>query len=396
MKFRLKTIIVKTLRTMLKAACILPVKRRKILFSAYEGQSYGCNPKYIFESLYDLHPELDFVWVLNDATKLPEQYRGKVKTVRFLSPAHIRHLLTSKVIVSNLGIEPFVPKRRNQTFINTWHGGGAYKRVVFDMGNVSEEQKKYTSTMRDLRSASTDLFLSSCSRFSEVSARDFDIEIDKFIDTGMPRNDRLINKDEERTGRLREEICRSRGLDPDALLVLYAPTFRGTFRQQRDLDLQVCCRQVADAFSTRFGKKVNFLFRSHVSKEAPMTDFGQADINISDFTNYPDMQELLEVCDILITDYSSSIWDFALTGKPAFLFMPDLQDYLKERDFYTPLDRWPFPYATDVESFCTIIGSHNDKDNENRIKKHLSLLGSYEHGNASLNAVRIIDMVIRN
>lgn len=382
MKNTLKIAAVKGLRTFLKAGYMMPVARRKVLFSAYEGMQYGCNPKYIFESLVEEIPDVDFVWVLNDPAKLPAQYRGKVRTVKFLSPAHIKELLTASVIVSNLGIEPFLPKRSNQLFINTWHGGGAYKQVSSDLGMFSASQKRYVSTMRDLRSRSTDLFLSSCQRFSEVSARDFGVEAYKFIATGLPRNDRLVRFSEQKSRPLRERICKSNGIDPERLLVLYAPTFRGTFRRQRELDMQVCCREVAETFNRRFGRDVTFLFRSHVAKDEGKKITSPDDVEIVDFTSYPDMQELLEIADVLITDYSSSIWDFSLTGKPGFLFMPDLQEYLSTRGFYTPLEQWPYKYAETVKDFCGIIENHDSMRSAEKIKAHLDLLGSYESGDA--------------
>lgn len=391
MKFLLKTAAVKTLRTLLKGGHLLPVNHKKVLFSAYEGELYGCNPKYIFERLYEKNPELDFVWVLNDPGKLPEKYRHKVRTVKFLSPAHIRELLSSGVIVSNLGIEPFLPKRDSQTFINTWHGGGAYKRVTWDMDIFPPEQKRYMAAIRGLRSESTDVFLSSCRRFTEVSSRDFEIDERKFVSTGIPRNDLLIESDSGKREEIRHKLSREHGLDTGSLFVLYAPTFRGTFREQADIDMQVCCRDVKEALSSRFGKDVNFLFRSHVSKDENGVGSLDGDLKITNLTSYPDMQELLLAADVLITDYSSSIWDFCLTGKPAFLFMPDLKFYLKNYGFYTPLEDWPYPYAENVEDFCRLIRNYSETDNRERISRHLSLLGSYEHGKGGEQAIEIIE-----
>lgn len=390
MKFVIKTVAVRTLRNLLKTMRVLPVAKNKILFSAYEGMQFGCNPRYIFEYLFEKIPDLDFVWVLNDPSRLPAKYRGRVRTVKFLSAAHLKELSTSRVIISNLGIEPFLPKRKEQTFINTWHGGGAYKRVSWDMNVFSSEQQKYMTVMRDFRSASTDVFLSSCRCFSQVSSEDFGVDYSKFVATGMPRNDRLVLSDSEESRRLREEICKEYGIDPESLLVLYAPTFRGTFRNQQHLDMQVCSPEVAEAFSRRFVKPVTFLFRSHVAKDGSKQDLTKLGVTIADFTEYPDMQELLQVADVLITDYSSSIWDFSLTGKPAFLFMPDLKEYTKSHGFYTALDKWPYPYAESVEEFNELILGYNPEENKQRIEMHLELLGSYETGDAREKVTTII------
>lgn len=92
-------------------------------------------------------------------------------------------------------------------------------------------------------------------------------------------------------------------------------------------------KSVAVSLRRRFGKEVTFLYRRH-RHSLPGTDSG---FPVVDVTDYPDMQDLLEFADVLITDYSSSIWDFGITLKPAFLYVPDLERFESERGFYTPI-----------------------------------------------------------
>lgn len=393
MKHLLKTYTVLLTRFLLRAGHILPVKKRRVLFSAYEGLQYGCNPKYIFEALKERYPETECIWVLNDPEKLPAKYQGMVRTVKFLTIPHLKALLTSHVIVSNLGIEPILPKRKKQFFINTWHGGGAYKQVSAELDMFSVSQKRYVRTMRDLRAGMTDMFLSSCRRFSEVSSKDFAVPSDRFIKSGMPRNDRFFNRNEKDRDELRKQICDRYGLDSGNLLVLYAPTFRGNHRDQENIDNKVCCPEVATPFRKRFGRPVSFLFRSHISKNSPVQK-KRTDCTVVDFTGYPDMQELLEIADILITDYSSSIWDFSLTAKPGFLYTPDLRDYLESRGFYTPISDWPYPYAEDIEGFIKLIENYSEENNKERIVRHQELLGNYEKGTATTQVVETINEII--
>ncbi len=392
MKDYIKALAVLSIRFLLRLGFILPVRKKRILFSAGEGRQFSCNPKYIFEDLYkSAHNHFfEFIWVLNDPQKLPAEYRGKVKTVKFLSLKHILALLTSGTIVSNLGIEPILPKRRSQTFINTWHGGGAYKVVSSDMGMYSPAQRYYARLMRDLRSKSTDIFLSSCRRFTEVSARDFNIGEEKFVATGLPRNDRFFSETPAERENHRKDFMKRYGIPEENMLVLYAPTFRGNHHSQSDIDNQVCCKEVAEAISQRFGRPVSFLFRSHISKESPLSASSQTGLSIIDMTSYPDMQDLLDYADVLITDYSSSIWDYSLTGKPAFLFTPDLAAYLADRGFYTPIERWPFTYAESVEQLCGRIREFSEKDCKARIERHWKELGSYEEGKATESVSDII------
>lgn len=102
------------------------------------------------------------------------------------------------------------------------------------------------------------------------------------------------------------------------------------------------------------------------------------------------MQDLLEFADIMITDYSSSIWDFCITRKPAFLYVPDLQKFMEERGFYTPIDLWPYPYSTTIDGLCRLIDNYSEENSINRIIAHQKEVGSHEKGNA---AEKVSDLI---
>ena len=383
MKNYIKTITVYIARVMLRVGYVFPVRKNRILFSSYEGMQYTCNPKYIFESAFDkFGASYEYVWVLNNPDNLPEKYRGIIKTVKYLSPKHIYYLLTSGFIINNLGIEPIIPKRKSQTFINTWHGGGAYKIVSSDMNMFSKSERFYIRHMRDIRKKGTDIFLSSCKKFTEISSRDFDIPINRFIPSGLPRNDRFFNIDDVNRISLRKCLTSKYEIPENNILVLYAPTFRGSHRKQATIDKSVCSFKVAEALKQKFGGTVSFLFRSHISKENKYCQESDSMVHIVNMTDYSDMQDLLYIADILITDYSSSIWDYSILKKPAFLYTPDLKEYLFDRGFYTPIESWPYTFSETIDGLCKNILTYTEKDSLARIATHQDTLGSYEQGNA--------------
>ena len=392
MKFYIKIFIIYLIRIFLYCFYIFPVRKNRILFSSYEGLSYTCNPKYIFQDLYDHYGnKLQYIWCLNDPSLLPERYVKNVHTVKFLSLKYLYYLLTSKVIISNLGIEPFVPKRKSQIFINTWHGGGAYKKVNSDLAVFSKAQSFYVRKLREIRRRETDLFISSSEAFTNVASKDFHIDIESFVNTGMPRNDILINCDQNNINRIRNSISELYNLPAHALWILYAPTFRGTYREQQHIDNQIVNPIVERAFADKFGKEVVILNRAHISKDKSSLELPDSCIDV---TSYSDMQELLLACDVLVTDYSSSVWDFSMTGKPGFLFVPDLETYLKTIGFYTPLDKWPFPYAKSINELCDLIKNYNPKEANDKILYHKNLLVSYDKGDACLQIRNIINKYI--
>ena len=114
--------------------------------------------------------------------------------------------------------------------------------------------------------------------------------------------------------------------------------------------------------------------------------------NIIDVSAYPDMQEVMIVSDILITDYSSSMWDYSFLKRPGFLFIPDLESYLNERDFYTPIETWPFPFAKNNKDLQSLILNFDENTNLAKIQSHLDSLGSYEIGTASKQIAQLLEL----
>ena len=134
-----------------------------------------------------------------------------------------------------------------------------------------------------------------------------------------------------------------------------------------------------DALKNRFGKEWIMLIRTHYYLQSKKIESSRV-INVSD---YPDMQELLLISDVLITDYSSSIWDFSLMEKPCFLFMPDYNEYIDEREFYTPIQDWPYPASFSMEDLEDKIIKYDHEIAKKRILNHHIKLGICESGMAS-------------
>ena len=115
-----------------------------------------------------------------------------------------------------------------------------------------------------------------------------------------------------------------------------------------------------------------------------------------DATDYPDMQELLCAADLLITDYSSSIWDYALLGRPAILYVPDLDRYeAEDRGFYTPIREWPGIICRDGGKMEEAILGLDEDEEKRRAGAHLEAFRSYERGRACEMTERVIRHFLR-
>jgi CDP-glycerol glycerophosphotransferase len=376
------------IRVVLYVFYIFPINKKKIFFSSYEGGQFSCNPKYIFRDVYSKLPGLQYVWCLNYNSSELAEYKN-ILIVRRETLLWIYHILTSKVIITNRHLRGFLPYRKNQSIINTWHGGGAYKRIGF--ADNSDISRKYW-----LNKGKTDFFalsipnitwiISSCKRFSDVMYESCFISNNKFLPIGMPRNDIFFNDNKDLIISIKNKL----NIPIDYGVVLYAPTYRGSdhsleFKSVMDLDI----KRIKIILKEKFHKTFVCLYRGHYLFQKEL----QRDDAI-DISSYNDMQELLLITDILITDYSSSIWDFSLTKKPCFLFTPDLDLYLsRDRGFYTPIEQWPYHFARTNEELCNNIMNFDQAENEAKIKKHHEDLGSYEQGTATSKVTELLQKI---
>ena len=369
MKYTIKALFTYVLRAVLHVFYLFPIKKNKILFLSFSGKAYACNPKYIYQYLRSQYGDaFKYIWILPE-NKDSEELSGCM-IVPFKTLAYFYHMMTAAVIVQNQGPGSYLPLRKKQMFINTWHGGGAYKRVGVD-ADMTPEQTLSTKLSAEL----TDHMISGCRRFSEVMSHSKMLPIEKMLEIGMPRNDILMSAHPEIT----EKVKRTYALDPDTHIVIYAPTYRGSEgsagAEHNDLNITCCL----SALSERFGGKWIAFYRVHyfLSSSIPVTE------QVIDVSDYPDMQELLCASDVLITDYSSSMWDMSLTGKPCFIYATDVADYQQERDFYTPMEEWPFPTAQNNGELESVIKNFDEQKYADDIKHHHEALGSCETGHAS-------------
>ena len=181
-----RLIIIFIIKIVLHFFWLFPVKKNRILFSCYEGNQFSCNPKYIFLALRkEFGNKYEYIWILNNEIKDPAL--DQIKKAKFLTVKYFYYICTSAVYINNVFFEPFVPKRKSQLFINTWHGGGAYK------GNSDERQNSVVMKIKDkMRDSITDYYISSCEAFSKSWSHEFNIRYNKFLPIGLPRNDILI------------------------------------------------------------------------------------------------------------------------------------------------------------------------------------------------------------
>lgn len=369
----LKKILVRTLFSPLK---LCKVKKNRVLFIDALSKKYSGNPKYIAEYLMLHYPHVfEVFFAVDDPRKYSKYSIGNMRFIAYNSFSYFQAAMTAKIILTNSGGFSYIPLKKCQYVINTWHGGGAYKMAGIHMYNNSYFFRRDLG----LWSKSISVFLSTNRRFSECLSDSMLIDQRKFWEIGMPRNDILLEKNDE----LRQVIRDRLGLHENEKLVLYAPTYRKVndnyFRDSVAISYSLDESRLCSALEKRFGGNWTFAIRLHPSvtnreKIVPTS--------VRDLTDYSDMQELLLASDAMINDFSSSLWDYMLTGKPCFMYAEDLEHYIETTKVYTPIAEWPFPKSTTFEELIESIENFNYAEYSENCRIHYQALGGCETGEA--------------
>lgn len=351
----------------------LPV-RNKIVFMNFWGRGYGDNPKYIAEEIIHQDLPYEMVWLVHDMScEMPSQIR-KVKYCSFKSRIE---LTTARVIISNVKGGLSFRKRHKQYYIQTWHGGFGVKPIEKEIES-SLSEKYVRSSKYD--SSITDLILSG-SEFQTKVIRDafwYDGEIYK---KGVPRNDILFNVTEDKVLQLKQKY----GIHDTEKIVLYAPTFRDNCSSEAyHLDTEM----LLHALEIRTSYQWKLITRLH-PLAASFRDMFHYDEHVIDGSDFPDSQELLVMSDLLITDFSSMMMDFAIMEKPVLLFITDLEQYIQScRDVRPIFYQLPFALSRSNEELRQAVLSHKEREYKTRLNKFMDeYFQSYDDGHASQHVV---------
>ncbi len=356
----------------------LPIDKNKVVFSSYYGRGYSDNPKAICEVMRKANSKAKLVWLCKnekEAATLPEG----VIPCPYDSAKRVWQLATARVWVDNCRkYDRF--KKKGQYYLQTWHGF-PLKRIEKDaLEALAPDFEK--GAIKD--SAMTDLLLSNSGFVTETLRRCFwyDGEIAEY---GSPRNDVFLTPDPATDIKVRDAY----NLPHDRKLVLYAPTFRADHSVEA---YRIDAEMLAASLERRFGGEWSVLIRLHPNVAKDSEGLFPYDNNrIINATMYPDMQELLCASDMLITDYSSSMFDFALGGKPCVRFALDLDAYMGDRNFYFDYDEIPFPYATSNEAMKKLIEDFDIEAYNTARDEFYKRLNIREDGRASQRCAQWIE-----
>lgn len=375
-------------------------KRNRYVFTSFCGH-YSDNTKYISEKMHLMYPEIEIVWLVlpehkkdvPDYVKVVDYdtlraywYRGSAvaqvdNNYGFRASFKFSNSFLKK-IKRNLFI--FFSNKKNQPIFATMHGTALKKIGRAQIGN------------NVLGFSCSNTYLIVGDRFTEESLRYITFNQCHMDTIGWPRNDILFSESNY-------EMKNRLGLPIDKKIVLFAPTFRNDgidvegknlYRSGINQLSELKFDQLFDCLTKKFGGEWVMVcrFHYHVSE---LVDWEELETKYPNkFINgnkYDDMAQYLVCADILLTDSSSSMFDFAHTRKPCFLYFPDLSNYRdKERGFYYNIETLPFPIAENFETFLKNIEGFDLNEYIKNCEKMFQKLGSMDDGNASYRAVEYI------
>jgi len=363
---------------------VLPVDNKLILFESGLGKHYADSPRYIYEEIVDRGLNYKKVWVYNKNMRFKDPNTIKV---RRLSPKYFYYLARAKVWVNNQNFPTYIRKRKSTTFVQTWHGT-PLKKMLFDIKEVHGRSDDYVERVRNAIK-NWDYLISPSPYATRAFKSAFKFEGD-ILEIGYPRNDLFYKEDSHI---LANKVKKRLNIPFEKKVILYAPTFRDNQTSKKnkfifDLKLDL------NALKEKLGNEYMILLRMHVLISNKIKVDEQLDDFVINVSDYPEMQELLLISDILITDYSSVMFDYANTKRPIMFFTYDLDEYKEKlRGFYIDFEsEAPGPLLSNSEEIISAVLNVNEMEREYN-EKYMSFIKKYcllEDGNATKRAVDIL------
>ena len=362
-----------------KCVELYPIQNNKIIFCGMGIYSDHC--KYITEQLISMNKDFDIVWIINKPSiEVPKGirtvYEGKWKQ-------YIYELETAKVWVYGVPIRINPVKREEQIYIQTKHWGSITLKKFYLDDAANESKKK----IYELNAKMLDYIITG-SEFDENSCRRGFNFNGKFLRFGSPRSDALFEQK-----KYKSKIYEKFNLHFNERILLYAPTYR--FRDTRgsnpDLKWQGLNFEILlNSLQQRWSGAWKIFLRLHPLIRMRSNQIKQPNF-VVDVSNYEDSQELVAASEVVISDFSSIIFEPAYVMKPVFLYAPDKEEYEK-RDYELLLDynSLPFPISTTNEELSKQIRSFDEVKYKNSVKEFLDKYGVHEDGHASERSARFI------
>lgn len=337
----------------------VPVQPKTMLFCSFGGRKFDDSPKAIYEEVCNRKEFEDWslIWafVNPELHDIPRGIKIKVDTMTFF-----KTLLRSRVWVSNSGMDRGIGlQRKSNIRVETWHGtplkkicGEEHQNSISGKQNIKYKGKPDADTIRCAQSAYD----------KKILARVMHSVEDAFLLCDLPRNDGLLKYGPEQIATIKENLQIPNGKK----ILLYMPTYR-EYLINNNHDTFIAPPIDMDKWEKTIGKDYILLIRAHYAVSASLgiknTCF------VKDVSDYPFVNDLYIIADVLLTDYSSAYFDFSILDRPMLCFAYDIKEYEEKRGLYLNLEETlPCSIDYDEDSLLNHIVSLNYKEASERTR----------------------------
>lgn len=350
-----------------------------ILYESYWGTNLSCHPLALYKELRNDPRATGFnhVWVVQKTANIPEQLLDdpSVIFVKYGSDRYLRYLATAKYLINNTTFVPYFLRRPEQKYLNTWHG-----TPLKTLGRqVNVDITEHANVTRNLLQASH--LIAPNEHTKQVLLRDFDISgISKapVKVLGSPRLDQVVKSESSQ----RLEIRRKLGIadDDSRRIVFFAPTWRGT-NTSREVDVE---RLKEDIEALDALPDTIVLFRGHHLTEGQLAG---TSVQNRVVTREVDTYQVLQIVDTLVTDYSSLLFDFLVTGRRVIAYVPDEEEYSERRGLYFKPSEVVTEVAYNRTELCRLVNGCDEHTVDELYRDSKQRYTSLEDGYAARRAV---------
>jgi len=378
----------------------LDIDEKMFIFESFMGRTYSDNPKALYEEIIK-NPEYDdytLVWAFKKPiSKQYIQDLSRAVLVKYNSLKYVKYYCQAKYIVSNSRIPEYIKPKKGQVYIQTWHGT-PLKRLGYDLTTEGGNALNSLKDMQNKYKADAEryTYLLSPSKFcTEKFTSCFNLKENnpecEIIEQGYPRNDFLTNYTQDAVTAIKYNL----GINElkNKKIILYAPTWRDNqhtsgvgYTYEVDVDF--------DLLQKELGEDYIILFRAHYFV-ANSFDFNKYRGFIYDVSKYENINDLYVISDILITDYSSVFFDYAILKRPIIFYMYDLKAYQEDiRGFYIDLKDLPGNIVEKEDELITEIKNVTNKfEYDERYKAFNDRFTYLDDGQVSK---RVIEHILKN
>lgn len=364
----------------------MPINNKKIIVHTMGG--YSGHGKAIIEELLKHRKDLDIVWVVNDMTlKVPEGIRLVFKKNR---SKYFYEMSTAKYWLDDYLVSLNIQKRSEQIYIQIKHWSSITLKS-FGFGLYEFRNDKVCLDICKHNSSIIDYILVGSKFDEETCKKGFGVD-GQFVYVGSPRSDILFRQKE-----VKSKFYHMYNIKKECKLALFAPTFRCGKGEKKSFevgDMELDFERLKTSLEKKFGGEWKILLRLHPNV-AEKSNLIQKEEYVIDVSMYSDSEELVAASDVMITDYSSIMFEPAFVYKPVFLFAPDKKNYINgERELLIDYDSLPFPMAESNEELFECIAEYEKNMYEKDIKIFMDKYGVDEDGHASERAAQFINNLL--